>query len=406
METEVDQAIEEIHRRDGAFLESRTIGFASRCALVRDYAAHPLFAAWGPEAITRRIEDGLAALADHGVRVARDADCQAPIARLFCDSIVDAAAAAEGRLPLGEAAPRMPLESTLCGYDRRSIDGCDYIVGQRGSRPLLIVNAIGIPLSVWSRLLGDPDHDFRIIVVESACSDLIEGGMRAAGGLDAEVSRIQAVLAAEDAHRVVVIGWCSGGRVAVELAAREAERVSDLVLIGATFRGAMADEPPRTQFEEDVLGMFNGVRSNPAAANFLSKMLVQSQGIAPAAAEAAALFRLPAREDAAALTAPFSSGERLLAYSARIASDRGHDTIGAIGRVAAPILMIGGSHDHVVSNAATWAVLKDHARSPRAIEIFGAGHYIHDLQHPYLRMLLEDVAAGRPLSLCARISAY
>ena len=406
MEADVDHAIGEIRRRDGTFLESQTVGFACRNALVRGYAAHPLFGVWAPEAIAQRIENGLAALSDRGVRVARDSDDHRLIARLFCDSIVDAVAAAEGRLPLGDAAPRRPLESVLLGYDRRSAGGCDYIVSQRGSRPLLIVNAIGIPLSVWSRLLGDQDHGFRIIVAESACSDLIAGGMRASDGLETEVSRLQAVLAAEDARGVLVVGWCSGGRVAVELAAREGERVSDLVLLGASFRGAMADEPPRTQFEEDVHAMFSGMGRNAASADFLSKMLVQSQGIAPTATEAAVLFRLPASEDAAALTAPFATGEQLTAYGARIAADRGHDTTGALSRVAAPILMIGGADDHVVSNAATWAVVKAKARSARAVEVSGAGHYVHDVQYPYLRMLLEDLAAGRPPSLCARIAAY
>lgn len=79
METEADQAIEEIHRAGdgGSLLESRTQGLRQPMRPRPRLRGPSPVRRLGPEAITRRIEDGLAALADHGVRVARDADCQA-----------------------------------------------------------------------------------------------------------------------------------------------------------------------------------------------------------------------------------------------------------------------------------------------------------------------------------------
>ena len=293
-----------------------------------------------------------------------------------------------------------PVERVLAtDYAAKSIGSdLNYLVRQKGERWLLVINALGIPLGVWSRLLADAGHDYRVLMVESAGSHLVDGGMRADADLASDVERIVRVLDAEAVDSVDVIGWCSGGRVAVQLAAEQSHRVSALILTSTTFRGAEGCDVGPTQFEEDIGGIFDSVSRSPETAGFLSELLVNSSKLTQPAVEDAILFRQPAQAHAAALAAPLTNGEDLKRYCRRIASDKTHFTGVALSRVQAPILAIAGSHDHVVSNAHTWGTLGAHARRLSSAVISGAGHYAYDLQYPYFRMLLDAFTQGRPFA--------
>ena len=372
----LEQAVAEISLRDPSFLERHSVGLGG--------LDHDLV-----EGLARR-----------GVRL-DGKGAQPLVANVLADSARDALAADEGRLPL-RPAPRQALDLDAA-YERRSAEGVDYLVRRTGSRWLVLVNAVGVPLALWSRLLADPDHDYRILVVEPAGSDLVEGGMHADSPLDADVERIQRVLQAEGIDRFSVLGWCSGGRTAVELAGREGSRVEALVLASASFRGAGGGSARPTQFEEDVGAVFGSVRRNPASAAFLSEMLVKSQGMAPSVDDANLLFRLPDRSQAAHLTAPFANGEALRCYAARLASDWAHPLEAALAQVTAPVLAITGAHDHILDNAVTLSVLRTSIPDAAAVEVSGAGHYVHDLQYPYFRMVLDAFLAGRPAPASARV---
>jgi pimeloyl-ACP methyl ester carboxylesterase len=377
----LDEAVAEIVFRDPTFLERRAVGLT----------------------VTGGLEAGFTYLAKQGVLPGEVGD-QPLLARILAAGVADADAAEKGAIAL-RPAPRRDFAPDLAeDYDRKTVDGIDYLARRKGRRWLVLINAVGVPLGLWSRLLTDPDHDYRILVVEPPGSDLVEGGMRSDAGLEIEVDRIEKVLAAEGVDRLGVVGWCSGGRVAVELAARQADRIAALVMASTSLRGAGAGESRPTQFEADVAAVFASVGNSPGSAGFLSRMLVKSQGAAPSVAEDAALFRLPRQDHAPLLTAPFASGEALVNYAARLAADREHATAEALARIKAPILAIGGAHDHIVDNAATVSVLKAHATQVASVEITGAGHYAHDLQYPYFRMLLDDAMAGRPPTSTARVS--
>jgi pimeloyl-ACP methyl ester carboxylesterase len=371
----LNEAVTEITARDPTFLQRHPIG------------------------IPEDFQDLIAAVERAGGRIATSN--QALIAECLVASARDAEDAASGRLPL-RPAPE-PGSDPLGDYTRRRTGEVDYLVRQKGARWLVLVNAVGIPLAVWTRFLADPDHDYRILVVEPADCALAAGGMRSNAGLAADVARIEQVLQAEAVDQCVVLGWCSGGRMAVALSAGLGPRVTALVLASASFRGVGAGDLRLTQFEEDIGAVFGSVDRNPASADFLSDMLVKSQRVAPRAEEGATLFRLPRQTHGAALAAPFSSGEALRLYAARLAADRLHPVSDAIRRITAPIALIGGLHDHILNNAATLALLRANAADVRAALIDGAGHYAHDLQYPYFRMLLDEAASAATPTPASRI---
>jgi hypothetical protein len=60
-----------------------------------------------------------------------------------------------------------------------------------------------------------------------------------------------------------------------------------------------------------------------------------------------------------------------------------------------PIVLIQGSHDSIVDNVQTREWLEARAPGFTAYEVSGAGHYIHDLQYPYLVHLLRRTLVAR-----------
>jgi len=55
------------------------------------------------------------------------------------------------------------------------------------------------------------------------------------------------------------------------------------------------------------------------------------------------------------------------------------------------VVLIQGSHDSIVDNVQTREWLGERAPGFTCYEVSGAGHYVHDLQYPYLAHLLRRV---------------
>ena len=153
---------------------------ASLRSQLERYEAMALFRGWLSPRAMEAMTDGLQYLKRQGtVVIETDADNDA-LGQMMLDSTMDALAAAENRLSLRPCPQlRIPLAEVLSSlYDMHSPRGGPrYFIRRTGTVPLVLVNAVGLPLEIWSRFLGDSTHPFRILVVESRCSDLVRGGM-------------------------------------------------------------------------------------------------------------------------------------------------------------------------------------------------------------------------------------
>ena len=106
------------------------------------------------------------------------------------------------------------------------------------------------------------------------------------------------------------------------------------------------------------------------------------------------LFGLPRKAFATAITEPMATPASLVHYARRTYLDEAIS-----GTVGEPlpgdrVVLIQGSHDTVVDNAETRRWLAARAPGFTCWEVSGAGHYVHDLQYPYLVHLLHRVLGG------------
>jgi pimeloyl-ACP methyl ester carboxylesterase len=356
------------------------------------------------------LSSGFAHLRKRGVTT-RDADAEVdPVAILLCDSIADAFAASLGNLNLSpDVASSGDAFAEGC-EDRRTTRGVRYLDRRASGNPMVLVNACGMSASLWSRLLKDRSTPWRLIIPQSPCTDLDQGGMAAAADLSADGVAIAAALDDAGIDRADLLAWCSGARIAVEFAGRFPDRVRSLILVCPTLRGAAGVKPQGSVFEDEIHRIFAEVdgRPNlaPAFAEAFRSLMVFTAWERLAGQpkqRAATLFGLPARERVSALIAPLVRPEFLVNYARRALRDETHQVDVALAKLKMPLLLLTGDDDNRVNNAFTaalfgaWDLRFVHAR------VKGAGHYLYDLQYPYFRSILSAFLAGTLPARSARV---
>jgi 3-oxoadipate enol-lactonase len=97
--------------------------------------------------------------------------------------------------------------------------------------PLLISNAVGANVAAWRRVLIDVTRDRPVVMWDHR--GLLESSPPASDRIDpgAHAEDATAVLSAFDYDEVHLAGWSNGSRIAVEIAARNPERIKGMVLV-------------------------------------------------------------------------------------------------------------------------------------------------------------------------------
>lgn len=399
----VDHSLSEIDRREPQYLARFPFGFPSTKTISERLDCHPALRNGRRKAAQQRMSEAFDYLSNRGLELQQSVSMGEPVAEIIFDSILDAFAAESEMLPIrATATTRQGTEQILAdGYDeRQTATGRKYVIGRRGDQPLVIVNALGIPLKIWNRLLEDSSDRFRIIVVENRCGDLFSGGMSSDVPLTQHAEDISEVLASEHLDGIHILGWCNGGRIAIELANKCRSNVRSLTLLSPTLRAAGEKTQPGSIFEDRLEQIFTTVKKTPALAAPLVNMISRFsqppdwEGLASdASARAKALFALPALEIASAFLIPMSTPPFLLNYAKRTAADEAYpigESVRSLAKSNIPALLITGSHDSMVSNRETCALLESAGLNGIHAEISGAGHYIQDLQYPYFSWLLKS----------------
>lgn len=406
----LDNGLSEVARREACYLQRFPLAFPPVERRVERYRSMALYESHPAEQIEQVTAETISYLAAQGMEIAEQNSEADAVALTLLDAGMDAFAAMRGDLALQPAKRPIPsiVDVLATDYEEKHTGGGRrYFVRRQGSRPLLLINALGIPLTVWTQFLSDSSHDFQIILVESRCSDLATGGMQSDADLAVHADDIAAVLEAEQPGATDVLAWCNGGRIAIDLLCRYAHPVRSLVLLSTTMRGVGGLPSYPSPFEDNLQEVFRTVLGNQGMAEPLAKML-RRYAKAPdwnalesdPVARAVALFRLPAQESSAALLSPMANGQFLLNYARRTAADEAYPIDAALAHLAArglPVLLVTGDQDHVVSNDAICAVLRKFVGKAVHANVSGAGHYVHDLQYPYFRWLLRSFSATATL---------
>ncbi|WP_375411098.1 amino acid adenylation domain-containing protein [uncultured Bradyrhizobium sp.] len=386
----LDDLAHEITERDRGYLSAFSISLPAE----KDIAGHIRSAGHDPSRLMPIILDGRDYLQE---RLALTVGAGDPVGWTLAEGLIDIALSSAGLLELvPEPRDERLLEVIISAdYDMVSLpSGQRAIAARRPGRPLVVVSALGVPLSTWRSLISDRDGPFRPIFIETRCGDFYSGGMRSDVPLETHAEDVIAGVDLLDIPSFDLLGWCNGGRIAIEIARRIPERIRTVTLLATTMRGGQGVEARSCPYEDNLEKAFRRIREKPASAGLMSKMLnqlfetVDWTAINEPEARASTFLSRARASLSADLGRPMATGEFLANYAARTAADERFDLRSAVKSVSCPILVVVGDRDAIVANPHTIAATRP-ASQVKTAAIRGCGHYVPDLQYRYLRLLLS-----------------
>ncbi len=263
----------------------------------------------------------------------------------------------------------------------RSTDGTMIAVrvfGEGDGIPILLANAVGANLSIWWHVLEDLTQERRVITWDHR--GMFESGPPATDRLDATAHTQDALAAIRSLkiERFHLLGWSSGGRIALQIAQEHPERVASLSLVCAGYGHALsalfrlelnALLPRFANIAKYIAGPLHAALRNFVARPEVAGLVRQSGAIGATADTQAFVGYLKGLADA--------NPRRLLASYHAVSGDPAADLL---SEIISPTLVIAGEHDQFTSRAVTTEIL---AKIPDAkLEIYeDATHYL-PIEHP------------------------
>lgn len=409
----LDDALSELSRRDEAYLARFPLPLPDPRAFACAHAGGPGASGLPAHAVETALEEGNAHLR---ARCATQADPGGTfLAQWVAAVALDAYRAAGRRMRLESAARsvRAVREAFAADYERRSAGGADYYVRKRGTHPVVLVSATGVPIEAWQRFLSDPGHEYKLLVPVRRHGDLFAGGISADVRLEDEAADMLAMVERERLAAVHVLGWCNGARPAIELAGLLGARAASLTFTTPMLKGIAGVEPSWTRYAKDLQMVLDLVAKNPRSAAGLAKRIgemaapIDWSKVAPDDTKSREeIFRLPNRRHLEHLVEPLLTAGSLVNVARRVTSDEAHPTMERLAALRLPVLALIGSHDTIVSNQVTLDALRRAGLRAEVRSLAGAGHDLHDLQYPYFRYALDAfVGRGEAPAPSARLRA-
>jgi pimeloyl-ACP methyl ester carboxylesterase len=396
----LDNTLDEVRRREPAYTSSFPLAVAPE-KMASLYSQHPVCGKLSFGAIEKALGEGLSYVGRAWTRAEQPGSSEDPVAQVLCDSIVDAFCADQGLLALEPHTgdKHSMVEVLERHYSKRQTPGgVTYFVRNDGGRPLLVVNATGAPIAIWNRFFADMTHNFKIILPQRRGNDLFRGGLQQHVEIRQDSEDLASILDAESLAQCDLLAWCNGARVAIDLANYRPSQISSMVLLGPMIKGIQGVPPVPSNFERDLQPLLDAVSKKSSLAPSLAKSIARQPASpdwkrwanAPAS-RAQALFAMPAREHASAMTAMLTEAQSFINIARRVASDESYPMSQALGKLQTRAMVIMGSYDNIVSNQLFSSAMKKMCRnSISKVVLKGSGHYIQDLQYHYFRWLLNE----------------
>jgi pimeloyl-ACP methyl ester carboxylesterase len=274
-------------------------------------------------------------------------------------------------------------------------DGLQYRVFGDTGPTVIIVNAIGMGLPYWARLVDRLTRDHRIVVWQLRTTT----GQGQVATLDDHVGDIAAIVEEVAEGPVHLIGWCSGPKLCLRYAAAHPDRVASMVFLAGTY----GDPSSETNYQKRLGTVFELLARSPGMTATVRGMLTDSASVAAGLSEQAGDFaqepEVLARADPGlqpALIAPYRSDESTLAYAKQI-RDFWSCSLDAEARAAAsPTLVVSAEFDRIASPKLGLEVAKVLPRA-RFVEMPGATHYcMYDRPDEVAAMIRDFYASVEP----------
>lgn len=235
----------------------------------------------------------------------------------------------------------------------------EYYRSDTGGTPVVIVNAIGQPLDYWYPFL-ERTSTFPVIIWRLR-------GLRHAPQpvtMADHLRDLEAIVDAEQPTRIHLLGWCTGGKTAIEYCLRRPDSVESLTLLNCSFTAGGQCEARDTDYSRHLMVVCRMLRDRPGSVGAVMKVLRNAS--TDDVAERASV-RAWASE-------AFEDEETTLNYARQMVSFWSSDPRSKASQVKVPVLVVASSQDRVVSCDIARSVA---SRFPdaRYVELKDTSHY-------------------------------
>jgi pimeloyl-ACP methyl ester carboxylesterase len=275
-----------------------------------------------------------------------------------------------------------------------------------GPDALLIVNAFGLSLDFWQVLAGSLQDRFTLFALDKrdAADDetcISRTYYSADNYADDYVADVAEVLRSAGIDRCHVVSWCSGAKLAIELADAIPGSIRSLSLIAPSFAGIESPQGCDSAYEKNLHTMCRIVRQMPkSAGNMASSMTAimhkssnDLDRFHRNAKDAVDVFELPDAHHLPLLYRPFSSAQNMVAFSQQLMHFRAHDITPRLGKqtLQVPVMLVTGRTDTTTSASRAKDIC---GRLPHIVgfEIEGSSHYLIHQNYRIVADLLRAFA--------------
>lgn len=257
-----------------------------------------------------------------------------------------------------------------------------------GPEAVVLVNALGQGLVHWWPYIADLARDHRLFAWELLQE--LESGMAAT--FEHQLDALEQVCLTARSGRIHLVGWCAGGKIALEFASRRPDLVRSVVVVNGSFRAPGRPSSHDTAYERALATICSGVARFPQRGAALRRLLAGSlmgpvEDGHPLAAMDADLEE--------AVREPFGTDRSLQTYAAQHLDywDRRMPDTAVLADARIPVLLAGSELDNIVSAASISAAAATMTHA-RYLFLPGATHYrIYDRPDLVASMTRQFIAS-------------
>ena len=256
----------------------------------------------------------------------------------------------------------------------RCEDGTELSYWMTGSAGpwVICVNAHGQDLLIFRGLVRELSNRHRVIAWKPRGTYEDRAAPHTLWDQVADLTRI---LRQENITECLLITWCAGAKVAIELARKE-PAVRSMVLTNGTFTRIPGLERFETVFERTLADLCRTVAGKPALAGMM--MSAMRSLLDGAARTSSTLSDSTAGRQSEALNAliaePFQTLQTTRRYAEQVVDYLAHDVSPSLRGLQIPVLVLSGEHDRVSSPEMARAVAEMLPKGSVA-QIASGSHY-------------------------------
>lgn len=251
-----------------------------------------------------------------------------------------------------------------------------YYIGGNGKKNLLIINAYGQSLHVWSKLFPLLHNEYKIIVWE--IQEIFKNNSSTQiPSIHRYIEDIQSIINNENILNYHVLAWCTGPKLAIELTKVDT-KVQSLMFLNPSFQS----EEESTPYEKNIMPLCHAIDKNNSMATNIKEACVNAVDNKANPMESLQntyvknLISLVDTQMQDIIITPYIDENSIINYAKQLLEYWNYDVTDTLRNITIPILFLTGENDNIASSSLALKYATE-CNNYSYFELQDGCHYIH-----------------------------